>query len=134
MAPFLNGQDSLPLEIGIGIEQNSDTVPPHRHLFRVSVPYYSLPFTYSQWPKNTRGPTYPPVAERHGIQDSVFVTFTTLPDGTVAPQSVDLLAGHYREFILAVFDRLATARYVAARIGSCPVATWTAQSFLFRVR
>jgi hypothetical protein len=133
LSPFLNRKDSIPLEMSIGIEQHSDTVPAARHLFRVTIPHYNLPFSYAQWPKDEKGPKYPFIAESRRVGDSVTVTFTTLPDGIVAPQSVDVQAGHYRDFIISVFDKLATVRYVPARIGSCSVATWAAQTFLFKI-
>jgi hypothetical protein len=130
--PFLDTSDSIPLRISIGVEQNFDTVPPYRRLFRVNLPHYNLPFTYAKWPKNAKGPKYPLVAEGSGIEDSVDLTLTILADGTVSPQSVDVHAGHYREFVQAVFERLATARYLPARVGSCAVATWGRQTFMFK--
>jgi hypothetical protein len=133
LSPFFNGKDSVPLEISIDVEQHADTVPAVRHLFRVSIPHYSLPFTYAQWPKNEKGPKYPSIAERRRVGDSVVVSFTTLPEGIVAAQSVDLHAGQYRDFVRAVFDKLATTRYVPAHIGGCPVASWQRQSFVFKI-
>ncbi len=100
----------------------------------VTIPHYKLPFTFAAWPKKAKGPKYPYIAETRGVGDSVAVTFTVLPDGTVAPQSVDVQAGNYMDFIRSVFDGLATMSYVPARIGSCPVATWTAQTFIFKMR
>lgn len=133
MSPFFSQKDSIPLEIAIGVEQHSDTVPRVRHLFRVKVPHYNVPLTYAQ-PKDAKRPKYPSIAERNRIGDSIVVTFTILPDGTVAPESVDRKAGHHKEFIQSVFDRLSTTSYVPAHIGACPVATWVSQSFAFSVR
>lgn len=132
--PFFNGPDSIPLDISIHVEDRPDTVPEWRHLFRATIPHYASQFTPAQVPKNTRGPKYPSIAELEQVTDSVALTFSILSDGTVAPQSVDLQAGHYKDFIHSVFERLATVRYTPARIGTCPVATWEKQSFVFRFR
>jgi TonB family protein len=133
LVPFFTGPDSIPLDISIHVEQNSDTVPAFRHLFRATIPHYSSQFSEAEWPKNARGPRYPSIAERARVTDSVELTFTVLSDGTVAPQSVDLKAGHFTDFVRAVFDRMATMRYVPARIGKCPVSTWDSQRFIFKV-
>jgi hypothetical protein len=132
--PFFSGPDSIPLDISIGVEHRPDTVPATRHLFRAMIPHYEWPFTPAEWPKNAKGPKYPSTAERARVADSVTLTFSILSDGTVAPQSVDLQAYHYTDFIRAVFERMATMRYVPGRIGTCPVATWERQSFVFNVR
>jgi len=131
--PFFDRKDSIPLKISIGLEQHFDTVPPYRRLFRVNLPHYDLPFTYAKWPKNAKGPKYPSIAETRGVGDSIAVTLTILADGTVAPQSVEVQAGRYIDFIRSVFDMLATARYLPAYVGGCPVATWGIQSFTFKV-
>jgi hypothetical protein len=132
--PFFGGPESIPLDISIDVEQHPDTVPAWRHLFRTTIPHYGLQFTPAAWPKNAKGPKYPSIAERAQVSDSVTLTFAILSDGTVAPQSVDLQAAHYTDFVRAVFDRIATLRYVPGRIGSCPVATWETQSFVFAIR
>lgn len=132
--PFFTGPESIPLDISIDVEQHSDSVPAWRHLFRASIPHYSFQFTPAEWPKNVKGPKYPSIAERAQVSDSVTLTFAILSDGTVAPQSVDLRAAHYTDFVRSVFDRIATVRYVPGRIGSCPVATWEKQSFVFAIR
>jgi hypothetical protein len=131
--PFFGGPDSIPLDISIHTEQRPDTVPVWRHLFRATIPHYASQFSSAEWPKNAKAPRYPSIAERSLIPDSVALTFSILSDGTVAPQSVDLQAAHYTDFVRAVFDRIATMRYLPGRIGSCPVATWEAQTFLFKI-
>jgi len=131
--PFFGGPDSIPLDISIHTEQRPDTVPVWRHLFRATIPHYASQYSSAEWPKNAKAPKYPSIAERSLVPDSVALTFSILSDGTVAPQSVDLQAAHYTDFVRAVFDRLATMRYVPGRIGSCPVATWDAQTFLFKI-
>jgi len=132
--PFFTQPDSIPLDISIHVEQHSDTVPRYRHLFRTKIPHYGSEFSEAAWPKNARGPKYPSIAERSGVSDSVVMTFTIMPDGTVAPQSVDVHSGRYIEFIRAVFDRMATMRYVPGRVGNCQVATWQTQTFVFKAR
>jgi TonB family protein len=132
MVPFFTQPDSIPLDISIHVEQHSDTVPRYRHLFRTKIPHYALQFSEAAWPKNVRGPRYPRIAEQSGVSDSVVMTFTILSDGTVAAQSVDVHSGHYTDFIRAALDRMATMRYVPGRVGSCPVATWKTQTFLFQ--
>lgn len=131
--PLFDRNDSIPLTISIGVQQNYDTIPPHRRLFRVNLPHYSLPFIYAKWPENAKGPKYPRNAERSGVGDSVTVSLTILADGTVAPKSVDVQSGRYIDFMKSVFDMLGTARYLPARVGGCPVATWGIQSFTFKV-
>ncbi|MFL5487532.1 MAG: hypothetical protein ACJ8AJ_03515 [Gemmatimonadaceae bacterium] len=133
MVPYSAGTDSIPLDISISAEENPDTVPTFRHLFRATLPHYRAQFSYAAWPKNAKGPKYPAIAERARVADSVLLSFTTLSDGAVAPQSVDVHAGHYTDFIRSVFDRMATIRYVPARIGSCPVPTWETQAFVFKI-
>ncbi len=132
--PFFDRTDSIPLKISIGVEQHSDTVPPHRRLFRVNLPHYNLPFTFAEEPKNAKAPKYPSIAETRHVGDSVAVTFTILADGTVAPQSVEVQTGHYVDFIRSVFDWLAKARYLPAHMGGCPVASRAGQSFAFKMR
>ena len=135
MSPsFFNKTDSIPLRISIGIEQHSDTIPSHRHLFRVALPHYNLPFTLADWPKDAKAPKYPSIAETRRVGDSVAVTFTVLADGTVDPRSVDVRAGYYFDFVQSVFDHLATARYLPAYVGGCRVATRAGQSFTFKMR
>ena len=131
--PFFSGPDSIPLDISLQTEQRPDSVPVARQLFRATIPHYAFEFTPAEWPENAKGPRYPSIAERSRVPDSVALTFSILSDGTVAPQSVDLQAAHYTDFVRAVFDRIATMRYVPGRIGSCPVATWEAQTFLFKI-
>jgi hypothetical protein len=135
MSPPLFGRnDSIPLTISIGVQQNYDAIPPHRRLFRVNLPHYSLPFTYAKWPKNAKRPNYPSNAERIGVGDSVTVSLTILADGTVAPNSVDVQSGRYIDFMKSVFDVLGKTRYLPARVGGCPVAAWGMLSFTFKVR
>ena len=132
LVPFFSQPDSIPLDISIHVEQHSDTVPHYRHLFRTKIPHYALQFSEAAWPKNVRGPRYPRTAEQSGVSDSVVMTFTILSDGTVVARSVDVHSGHYTDFIRAALDRMATMRWLPGRVGSCPVATWKTQTFLFQ--
>jgi hypothetical protein len=131
--PYFNGPDSIPLTVTIDIERRPDTVPKVRQLFLAKLLHYPGTFTNAEWPKNAKGPRYPRNAEMAGVEDSVALSFTVLRDGSVAPQSVDVLASHYTDFIVSVFDRLATMHYTPARIGICPVASRVSQRFQFRV-
>lgn len=131
--PFFDRRDSIPLRISIGVQRYSDTIPAHRRLFRISIPHYKLPFTFAEWPKNAKAPKYPSIAESRGVGDTVAVTFTVLADGRVDPQSMDVQAGHYFDFVQSVFDHLATVRYRPAYLGGCTVAMRAAQSFAFKV-
>jgi TonB family protein len=132
LVPLFTGSDSIPLAISI-IDVQSDTLPAYRNLFRAKLPHYSVQFHQAQWPKNAKGPKYPSTAERSRISDSLALTFTILPDGTVASQSMDFQAGRYRDFARAVLDRMTTIHYLPARIGSCPVPSWQSQQFIFKV-
>jgi hypothetical protein len=131
--PYFNGPDSIPLTVTIDIESHPDTVPKVRQLFLAKLLHYPGTFTYGEWPKNAKAPRYPRKAEMAGVEDSVALSFTILRDGSVAPQSVDVVASHYSDFIVSVFDRLSAMHYTPARIRSCPVASREFQRFQFRV-
>jgi Gram-negative bacterial TonB protein C-terminal len=134
IVPLIAGSDSIPLEMFILVAQKTDTIPIFRHLFRARIPYYVGEFTAAQWPKDARGPRYPRIAEQARAEDSLEMNFTIRSDGTVIPETLEIRSAHYREFIRAVFDRMATIHYVPARIGSCPVPSWISQNFVFRMR
>lgn len=133
MSPFFSRADSIPLEIAIRVELPSDSAPPGRHLLLIKIPHYKVPFTPAGGAKDPKKPKYPSIAERNRIGDSVAVTFTILPDGTVAPQSIDVHAGYYRNFTRSVLDNLVTTSYTPAHIGACPVASRVFQAFAFKV-
>ncbi|MFL5497548.1 MAG: TonB family protein, partial [Gemmatimonadaceae bacterium] len=78
-------------------------------------------------------PQYPFQARLAGVGDSVRLAFTVRADGTIAPQSIELINANYRDFVSAVFDALENTRYHPARLGDCPVATRVTQRFLFKV-
>lgn len=132
-SPLLAGQDSVPLEISIEDEYNKEKLSSAQSLFHLASPHYNLPFTPAKWPKGARGPKYPAVGASNGVEDSVVFRFVVLPDGTVDRQALDLEAGHYTQFIRSSLDRLADTKYVAARVGGCPVASWMRQTFTFQM-
>jgi hypothetical protein len=132
LVPSFDKADSIPLDLAILLEQRPDTVPAFRQLFRATIPRFESQFSYGEYPKDAGGPKYPYRAGLARVGDTVSVAFTILADGTIEPQSVDVLKGHYRDFIRAVFDKLATTRYVPARIGACAVASRAAQTFVFK--
>jgi hypothetical protein len=45
--PFFEAPDSIPLDISIAVEQNPDSVPVYRHLFRARIPRFGRQFN---WP------------------------------------------------------------------------------------
>ncbi|MFL5528694.1 MAG: TonB family protein [Gemmatimonadaceae bacterium] len=125
--------ESIPLAIQIGPEENPDTVPTMRHVFRAKIPRYDFPFSYASMPAAGVDPQYPFQARLAGVGDSVRLAFTVRADGTIAPQSIELINANYRDFVSAVFDALEKTRYHPARLGDCPVATRVTQRFLFKV-
>jgi TonB family protein len=76
-------------------------------------------------------PRYPLNAERAGIGDTLELSYTILRNGTVAPRSIELRNGRYRDFVQPVITALAKARFEPASIGGCRVATWVTQEFMF---
>jgi Gram-negative bacterial TonB protein C-terminal len=125
--------DSVLLIIRLETEQNPDTVPPLRQVFRVKVPHYSLPFTYASMPVTGVQPRYPFSARLAGVGDSVSIAFTVDAEGRIAPESLQLLRATYRDFIASVVDVLQRTQYHPARLGDCPVSTRMSQRFVFTV-
>jgi hypothetical protein len=131
VVPDIRG-DLLPLEVAIRVEAHPDTVAPSRQLFRVQLPRYNLTFTQPRAPqKLTVG--YPRNAETARVGDSVTASFAIMSDGSVNPRSFDLHSGRYRDFLRVVIATLEQTTYTPARIGTCPVASWAQQSFVFKV-
>ena len=129
--PFFTSSESIPLEIFIGAEDRADTVARERQLFRVIVPRYRLQFK-DAGPQKTEIPKYPRNAEGSGIGDTLVFTFTILRNGTVAPGSIDLRSGHYRDFVQPVVNSLTHSTFEPASIGRCRVATWVTRTFVFQ--
>jgi hypothetical protein len=78
-------------------------------------------------------PKYPFTARLAGVGDSVTVAYTVLSDGSIPPESIQLVKANYRDFVSSVADVLLSTRYHPARLGDCAVATRMEQRFLFRV-
>jgi len=124
-------EDSLPLVIRLEAEENPDTIPELRHVFRAKVPHYEIPFRYATMPASGIEPRYPFNARLAGVGDSVVIAFTIDADGRVAPQSMQLIQADYSDFVSAVLDALHRAQYHPARLGDCAVSTRTSQRFVF---
>ena len=131
MAPT-SSEDSLPLIIRLETDENPDTVPEFRHVFRAKVPHYAVPFRYATMPASGIEPRYPFNARLAGVGDSVKIAFTIDTEGRIAPESMELVRATYSEFVSSVVNALQHTRYHPARLGDCPVSTRTSQRFVFR--
>ena len=127
-----SSEDSIPLIIRLETEENPDTVPDLRHVFRAKVPHYAIPFRYPSMPAAGVEPRYPFNARVAGVGDSVTIAFTVDAEGRIALQSVELVRATYADFVSSVLDALQRTRYHPARLGDCPVSTRTSQRFLFK--
>jgi hypothetical protein len=132
MLPSIGDADSIALVLQLRTEQAADTVPPYRQLFKVKFPRYDLPFSYASMPVSGVEPRYPFTARLAGVGDSVTVAFTVEADGTILPESIELVKASYRDFVTSVADALLKTRYHPARLGDCAVATRMEQRFLFK--
>jgi TonB family protein len=130
--PWMGRIDSLPLVLTLVPEEQPDTVPPSRYVFKARVPRYDVPFSYAAMPLAGVNARYPASARLVGAEDSVTLAFTVESDGTIAPQSIDLVSASYRDFVTSVVDALGNTRYHPAHLGDCPVATRMKQRFVFR--
>lgn len=126
------GVDSIPLVVRMETEENPDTVPELRQVFRARVPRYALPFRYATMPAAGVDPRYPLTARLAGVGDSVAVAFTVDSEGWIAAESLELLRASYRDFVASVLTTLQRTRYHPARLGDCPVSTRMSQRFLFK--
>ena len=124
--------DSIPLILRIAAEDHADTVPPFRQVFKATVPRYDAPFSYAAMPSAGVDARYPLTARITGVEDSVTVAFTVEADGTIAPQSLDLVSAGYQDFVISVVNALSKTRYHPAHLGDCAVATRMKQRFVFR--
>ena len=127
-----SAEDSLPLIIRLETEENPDTVPDLRHVFRAKLPHYAIPFRYASMPASGIQPRYPFTARLAGVGDSVTIAFTVDAEGKIALESLELVRATYRDFVSSVLDALRQTRYHPARLGDCPVSTRTSQRFLFK--
>lgn len=131
--PWLEHSDSIPLILRFAPDDQPDTVPTERYVFRARIPRYDLPFTYARMPSAGVDPKYPMTAAIAGIEDSVGLAFTVRADGSIAPGSIDFVSGNYREFVLSAADALGEARYHPAHLGDCAVSTRIQQRFMFKL-
>jgi hypothetical protein len=132
--PWLEHTDSIPLVLRFAPEDQPDTVPAERYVFRARIPRYDLPFAYARMPAAGIDPKYPMPAALAGIEDSIALAFTVRADGSIAPGSIDFVSGNYREFVLSAADALSEATYHPAHLGDCAVATRIRQRFVFKLR
>jgi len=131
--PSTGDVESVPLLMHLGPEMNPDTVPPERRVFQATVPRYELPFRYASMPAAGVDARYPLAARLAGVGDSVTIEFTVDADGTIAPESLELVRASYRDFVYTVLDALGKTQFHPAYLGDCPVATRMQQRFLFKV-
>ena len=133
LVPPVGDVDSIPVILQIGPEEEPDTVPAVRYLFKVKVPRYDWPFSYASMPAAGVDAKYPFTARLAGVEDSVTLAFTVDSDGTIAAESIELVSANYRDFVTSVLDALGRTRYHPAHLGDCTVATRMKQRFLFKV-
>jgi TonB family protein len=126
-----SADDSISVMIRLETDENPDTVPELRHVFRARVPHYALPFRYASMPAEGVEAKYPFAARLAGVGDSVRIAFTVDAEGRVATESLELVRASYRDFIASAVDALQRTRYHPARLGDCPVSTRMSQRFLF---
>jgi hypothetical protein len=133
LLPPIGEQDTIPLTVQLRTEQQPDSIPDYRRIFQVKIPRYDLPFTYASMPAAGVEAKFPLAARLAGVGDSVTVAFTVDADGTISPESIELVAASYQDFVSSVADALLRTRYHPARLGDCAVATRMEQRFLFKV-
>jgi TonB family protein len=130
--PWMGHIDSIPLVLTLIPEEQPDTVPASRYVFRAQVPRYDVPFSYAAMPLAGVNARYPASTRLVGAEDSVTLAFTVEPDGAIASESIDLVSANYRDFVTSVVEALDTTRYHPAHLGDCPVATRMKQRFVFK--
>jgi len=133
LVPPMGDVDSIPVILRIVTEEEPDTVPAVRHVFKAKVPRYDWPFSYASMPAAGVDAKYPFTARLTGVEDSVTLAFTVESDGTIAAESIELVSANYRDFVTSVLDALRRTRYHPAHLGDCAVATRMKQRFLFKV-
>ena len=132
LVPPMGDIESISLRVQIEQEQEADTVPASRLVFKAQVPRYDLPFTYASMPAAGVDAKYPFTARLAGVEDSVTVAFTVASDGAIDSQSIELVSATYRDFVLSVLNALGRTRYHPAHLGDCAVATRMKQRFMFK--
>lgn len=133
MVPPLGDVDSVPVVMRFLPEEEPDTVPDVRYVFRAKVPKYDWPFSYASMPAVGVDAKYPFAARLAGLGDSVTLAFTVDSDGTIATESIELVSATYQDFVASVLDALGRTQYHPAHLGDCAVATRMKQRFLFKL-
>lgn len=133
LVPPMGDVDAIPIVLQISSEEEPDTVPAARYVFKAKVPRYDWPFAYASMPAAGVDAKYPFAARLAGLEDSVTLAFTVESDGTIAAESIELVSANYRDFVTSVLDALGRTRYHPAYLGDCAVATRMKQRFLFKV-
>ena len=133
LVPPTGDVDSIPVVLQISTEEEPDTVPAVRYVFKAKVPRYDWPFSYASMPAAGVDAKYPFVARLAEIEDSVTIAFTVGSDGAIAARSIELVSATYRDFVASVLDALGRTRYHPAHLGDCAVATRMKQRFLFKL-
>jgi len=130
--PFFESAVPLPIRIIVSTETAPDSVPPPRRLFRAKLPHYTAEYRQPSTVRKPVFPRYPRPAEMNGVGDALVFEFTILPDGKVAPESVDLVQYHHPEFVQALIDAFPKMVFEPAMLGSCKVPVWVTQKFDFK--
>jgi TonB family protein len=130
--PWMGQTDSIPLVLTFAAEEQPDSVAAARYVFKAHVPRYDMPFSYAAMPLAGVAARYPVAARLAGVEDSVMLAFTVEADGTIAPESIDLVSASYRDFVSSVLEALGNTRYHPAHLGDCAVATRMKQRFVFK--
>ena len=133
LAPPIGDVDPIPVMLQIVQEDEPDTVPKVRHVFKAKVPKYDRQFSYASMPAVGINAKYPLNARLAGVEDSVTLAFTVDADGAIAAESVELVSASYLDFVGSVLDALGRTRYHPAHLGDCAVATRMRQRFLFKM-
>jgi len=131
--PLTGNVESIPLVMEIEPDENADTIPPERRVFKAKVPRYDIPFRYASMPAAGVDASFPFTARLAGVGDSVTIAFTVDSDGMIVPESLELLRATYRDFVSSVLNALCKTHYHHAYLGDCPVASRMTQRFLFKV-
>jgi hypothetical protein len=124
--------ETIALAIRVSPQESADSGPASTNLFKAVVPHYGLPFSSAIMPEAGVDASYPLTARLAGVEDSVAIAFTVDADGTIVPESLDLVSANYREFVASVATALLGARYHPAHLGDCAVATRMKQRFVFK--
>jgi TonB family protein len=104
-----------------------------RPLLRTRLPVWGGPIVMP-WPEpRSPSPSYPEVARRANVEDSLFVRFMIDERGRAVLPSVFFERGTYREFARSVLDGLPRARYRAGSVHGCPVTSLVSEWFSYRL-